>query len=104
MSKPKTKKLGKDICGNEALETAIKADPNLGKAWDKLDEAGLTALRKDPIQLQKFDNIVKNNNLGLDADGLGDLLKKPTTKIDAATGLPLKWDNPDKVLDCLVLK
>jgi hypothetical protein len=73
----------------------------LAKAWNKLENAQLDVLRKDVTQLQKFDNIVKGNNLGLDADGLGDLLKAPTTKIDAATGLPQKWDNPDKVLDAV---
>lgn len=63
-------------------------------AWKRLDDAGLTALRKDPIQLQKFDDIAKNNNLGLDADALGDLLKSPQAK-------GLTWDNPDKVLDAV---
>jgi hypothetical protein len=83
------------------FSAAVKKDPGLAKAWNKFDNAGLDVLRKDVTQLQKFDNIVKGNNLGLDADGLGDLLKAPTTKIDAATGLPQKWDNPDKVLDAV---
>jgi len=86
---------------NNTFKLALKENVELVKAWEKLKDAGLTALRKDPIQLQKFDDIVKSNNLGLDADGLGNLLKSPSTKVDASTGLPLQWDNPDKVLDAV---
>lgn len=69
-------------------------NPTLVVAWNKLDDAGLSELRKDLAQLQKFDNIVKNNKLGLTADGLGDLLKSPRAK-------GLTWDNPGKLLDAV---
>jgi RHS repeat-associated protein len=94
-------KLEGDVVAEPTLLRAIGEEPELVDAWKKFDDAGLPALRKDPVQLEKFDDIVKNNNLGLDADGLGDLLKLPTTKVDAVTGLPLKWDSPDKVLDAV---
>lgn len=83
-----------DLSDDLALAKEIVDKPGLVDAWKRFDDAGLTALRKDPIQLQKFDDIVKNNNLGLDADGLGDLLKSPQAK-------GLTWDNPDKVLDAI---
>jgi hypothetical protein len=84
----------KELQENADLLKKLDESPELVDAWKKLDDAGLTALRKDPIQLQKFDDIAKNNNLGLDADGLGDLLKSPQAK-------GLTWDNPDKVLDAV---
>lgn len=70
------------------------------KAWGKLfnlgDDVIPQALRRDPNFLGKFDDIAKNNNLGLDADGIADLLKSPTLKTN-----PSKWDNVEGVLDGL---
>lgn len=59
------------------------------------------SLRNDTDFLINFDDVSKNNNLGLDADGVSNLLKSPSTKVDAVTGQPLKWDNPDGVLDAI---
>lgn len=84
----------RDIDASDELLQAIASRTDLIDAWKRLDDAGLIALRKSPIQLQKFDGIVKNNNLGLDANALGELLKSPQTK-------GLTWENPDKVLDAV---
>ncbi len=73
----------------------------LVESWKAFKNAGLDDLARNTDQLAKFDALAKSNNLVLDAKGLEDLLKLPSTKIDAATGLPLKWDNPDKVLDAV---
>jgi len=63
-------------------------------AWSSFKKVGLDDLAKNPIQLQKFDDLVKSNNLGLDAKGLEDLLSSPKAK-------GLTWDNPDGVLDAV---
>ncbi len=63
-------------------------------SWNSFKKAGLDDLARNPIQLQKFDDLVKSNKLGLDAKGLEDLLSAPKAK-------GLKWDNPDGVLDAV---
>jgi hypothetical protein len=98
------KKLSDDLTDKEFAE-AIAENPELVDSWGKLfnlgDDVVPQALRRDPNFLGKFDDVAKNNTLGLDADGVSDLLKSPSTKIDAVTGQPLKWDNPDGVLDAI---
>ena len=64
------------------------------EAWSSFKKVGLDDLAKNPVQLQKFDDLVKSNNLGLDAKGLEDLLSAPKAK-------GLAWDNPDGVLDAV---
>jgi TANFOR domain-containing protein len=63
-------------------------------SWSSFKKVGLDDLAKNPVQLQKFDDLVKSNNLGLDAKGLEDLLSAPKAK-------GLTWDNPDGVLDAV---
>ncbi len=91
--------------GSEKFRNAILKEPELVKAWGRTlnlgDNVIPVALRNNPTFLTKYDDIIKNNKLGLDAQGLDDLLKLPSTKIDKATGLPLKWDNPEAVLDAV---
>ncbi|MCG8580372.1 MAG: hypothetical protein MI866_10660, partial [Bacteroidales bacterium] len=92
----------KELTDAESLRKLID-NPDFVDNWKMLDGLGEdvipSSLRKNPDFINKFDNVVKNNNLGLGSDGLSDLLKSPSTKLDAATGQPLKWDNPDGVLD-----
>lgn len=73
----------------------IDANPNSVDSWNSLRKAGFDDLARNPIQLQKFDEIVTSNNLGLDAVGLENLLKAKT----ATKNLP--WEHPDKILDAV---
>ena len=109
----KLKALADDILVNKFYDDFAEAtsddlkklldNPDFVDNWKKLDGLGEdvipTSLRKNPDFINKFDNVAKNNNLDLDSEGLSNLLKSPSTKLDAATGQPLKWDNPDGVLD-----
>lgn len=77
-----------------------RENPDLDDAWKKLDDLGEAiipaSLRKDPNFLSKFDDVAKNNNFRLDADGVSNLLKSPTTKLNPST-----FDNPEGVLDAI---
>ena len=102
---PSSSKLLNDFLDSDNLLSDFALNDELVNAWKKMDDLGTDiipdALRKDPNFLSKFDDVAKNNNLGLDADGISDVLKSPSLKVDASTGLPLKWDNPDGVLDAI---
>lgn len=94
LPKDKAKKLAGHVTENPALEQALIDNPQFVDVWKRMDDAGLDVLGKNPIELKKFDDLVKSNNLGLDADKLSDLLKAPK-------GKGLAWDAPDKVLDAV---
>ena len=67
------------------------------KAWDKIFESsdsGIKALRLDVPSLKKFDDLVQSNNLGLDADGLKEVLNSAAIKGQM-------WEVPDKILDAI---
>lgn len=51
----KAVRLGNDMVdsSDDVLKNAINANPDLVDAWKKLDDAGLTALRKDPNWLNR---------------------------------------------------
>lgn len=55
----------------------------------------------DPNFLENFSEITSKNYLGFTSKKLEDLLNLPSTKIDAATGLPQKWDDPSAVLESI---
>ncbi|SOE21245.1 hypothetical protein SAMN06298216_1716 [Spirosomataceae bacterium TFI 002] len=93
--------LGKSIDFEDYINDLYKLDPtdaaNKVKAWDKVKhslDAGIAAKATDVPFLQKFDDIVQNNNLGLDADGLQGVL-------NAAANKSQLWDEPGKILDAV---
>ncbi len=68
---------------------------NKVKAWEKFFQSsddGIKLLRTNTAQLQKIDDLATNNNLGLDADGILDILNSASKK-------GYIWDVPDKILD-----
>lgn len=76
----------------------FNGNPGMVKAWDvfkKSPDPRISALATDVPQLEKFTDIVKSNNLGLDEVSLGNLLNAKT----ATHNLP--WEHPDKVLDAV---
>ena len=75
----------------------VKLSVGRVKAWDKVKhslDAGIAAKATDVPFLQKFDEIVQNNNLGLDEDGLQAVL-------NAAAVKGYKWDFPENILDAV---
>lgn len=61
LPKDKATKLGGDISLSEELNDAIFENPDLAKAWEKLDNAGVDdALRKDADWLKRVDDWEKN--------------------------------------------
>ncbi|GAA4274607.1 hypothetical protein U6A24_16670 [Aquimarina gracilis] len=87
-----------DFGDNADLLKEFDDSPDLVNTWRILfnlgDDVVPQALRKDPNFLSKFDDVTKNNNLGLDTDGVGDLLSSPKLKGQA-------WESPDAVLDAV---
>ena len=67
---------------------------DMADAWTIFKNAELEILARNPLQLQKFNDLVKNNQLGLELKGFEDLLLAPKVK-------GLRWDNPDGVLDAI---
>ena len=88
------KKFDQDLADTDFAK-AIAENSELVNHWNSFKKAGLDDLARNPVQLQKFDDLVKSNNLGLDAKGLEDLLSART----ATKNLP--WEHPDKVLDAV---
>ncbi len=75
----------------------IVGRPELVRAWDKVKhslDAGISAKARDVPFLQKFDDMVQNNNLDLDANGLQAVL-------NAAAVKGQKWDFPENILDAV---
>ncbi|MTI30957.1 hypothetical protein [Xanthovirga aplysinae] len=95
LPKEQQEKLIQDIAEsqNDELGNALAGNSKLVDGWKSFKNVGLDDLATNTKQLQKFDDLVKNNNLGLDTKGLEDLLSART----ATKGLP--WEHPDKVLD-----
>ena len=89
------------LSGGDEFAAAEKEAPELVEGWKVFKKAGFDDLALNTKQLKQFSEIAGNNNLNIDAKGLEDLLKAPSAKIDKATGLPLKWDHPDQILDAV---
>jgi hypothetical protein len=65
------------------------------EAWEIFQNSGWDALRTDAIQLEKLNNLIKSNNLALDANRLEALLRART----ATRNLP--WEHPENILDAV---
>ena len=74
-------------------EHSCRAEEGL-KAWKVFDRVFPT-LRNNPTQLQRFTQLAANNNLGLNASKLEDLLKSRTS-----TG-NLPWEHPENILSAV---
>ena len=86
-----------DELGQNLLNVNFRKIPKLVKSWKNLFESadpGIKALRTDVPSLQKFDDIVQSNNLGLDENGLKAVL-------DAAAVKGQQWDFPENILDAV---
>jgi hypothetical protein len=83
---------------NSKFSAGIAENPELVDAWGELARVRTDiipdALRRNPNFIRKFDDLAKNNSLGLDADGISDLLSSPAAKGQV-------WDNPDALLDAI---
>jgi len=82
--------------GDDVLEV-LKREPGCVRAWEKLwgsSDEGIKLLRKNTDQLEKFNDLIIKNNLGLDADGILDIL-------NAAAKKGQKWDFPENILDAV---
>lgn len=94
---PHTEKLLEDLADNPDL--LVYLDRNLGgvEAWEIFVESadpGINILRTEVSSLQLFGEIVQNNNLGLNANGL-------RTILEAAANKGQTWDEPGKILDAV---
>ncbi len=81
----------------EDVIKVLKERAGCVRAWEKMilsTDDGIKLLRKNPVQLQKFDDLVASNNLGLDADGILDVL-------NAASKKGYTWDFPENILDAV---
>lgn len=86
---------GKSFTGaNKLLADAFAKNPNLLRLSNKLKTAGLSDLSDDIVQLERFEKLSKANNLGLNENGIIDILKSPQKKGQS-------WDNPGKVLESI---
>ncbi len=92
-------KLEKDLAGDGGgvLGEYFRGSPGGVRAWEKLWESsdeGIKLLRKNTNQLEILNDLVVKNNLGLDADGILDIL-------NAAAKKGQKWDFPENILDAI---
>ena len=86
-----------DILSNPELLVKFGENSDLITYWEKIKlslDPGISAKSIDISFLNKFDNIVKNNNLGLDVDGLTEIL-------NAAVVKGQQWDFPENILDAV---
>ena len=79
------------------FDTHISGNPDAVKAYSTMvnsNDPGIKAMRLEISTLQKVESLIQNNNLGLDLDGIKEIL-------DAAGAKGQKWDSPDKILDAI---
>ena len=87
----------RDLLGSKELRDALRENEGLVRGWEvmlKSSDEGVKALRIEVSSLRKFDEIIRNNNLGLDGDGLKNIL-------EAAINKGQKWDFPENILDAV---
>ncbi len=89
----------KDLAGDGGgvLGEYFRGSPGGVRAWEKIWESsdeGIKLLRKNTDQLEKFNDLIIKNNLGLDAEGIFDIL-------NAAAKKGQKWDFPENILDAV---
>lgn len=83
---------GELVAGNSALRTLLRSEEGL-KGWKAF--YNFPNLRIDATQLQKFKNLVTNNNLGLSAEDIAKLIDSRT----ASRGL--QWEHPEELLSAI---
>ncbi len=89
----------KDLAGDGGgvLGEYFRDSPGGVRAWEKIWESsdeGIKLLRKNTNQLEILNDLVVKNNLGLDADGILDILNSAAKKGQ-------KWDFPENILDAV---
>ncbi|MBK7130745.1 MAG: hypothetical protein IPM74_04030 [Crocinitomicaceae bacterium] len=93
-----------DMDNHPEFSALIQEKPELIEAWKRYYDLGEdvipAGLRTNGNFLTKFDDLSKNNNLGLGATDIENILKAPSLKT-GSNGLPMKWDDPEAVLDAI---
>ncbi len=87
----------RDLLENKPFRDLVREREEVVRAWEVMlgsPDAGVQTMSSDVEVLQKFDELLHNNQLGLDETGLAEILNSAGVKGQ-------QWDFPQNVLDAV---
>jgi hypothetical protein len=87
----------RDLLDSKPFRDLVREREEVVRPWEVMvgsSDVGVQAMRSDVEVLQKFDELLQNNQLGLDETGLTEIL-------NAAGAKGQQWDFPQNILDAV---